>query len=465
MMKVATLFILFPAVAADSESVNQARSNNPNLRGGGVVRKQSHRHEGHSLLDEFRQQRAHKKDLEDDTADDVAEVDDAGEQIVGPGKYVDPDDIHAKSHPAVFRTSRLSRGEMEKRAYEMETKLQQVEEGTLDLNEKTVDRYKKFVERYNELEKEIHLMNHPEEKEAEEGNTTSNGDAADEKKTSTSAYSSGKAEYEKAIEKMKENKEKEVPGEKVPKVVDAGEEKISEKATSAGKKSEYVYGADGSKQLRIVDDDDEINQLDTPDEIESKGDEDEFVVSKGEKPSTVEIEDDDDIPPNFEGLAEGKLASKTAEKSPEPEEEIVDSEGASDAAQEDIPPNFEGLASEEGSEEPEETVATRGNDEIPAEIVENSLEKVKKLAEVVSNTEVPSKNVEEAIATQNVETDDTEEAPLSDDRNASTPHLEEGGADGSEDAGTEEMDKTLLPKPNEGLKSSEGDMDADGEER
>ena len=455
-MKVATLLILFPAVAADSESVNQARSKNPNLRGGEVVRKQSHRHEGHSLLEEFRQQRAHKKDLEDVTADGVAEVGDAGEQIVGPGKYLDPDDVHKKSlaqqnkaHPAVFRTSRLSRGEMEKRAYEMETKLQQVEEGTLELNEKTVDRYKKFVERYNELEKEIYLMNHPEEKEAEDGNTTSNGDAADEKKTSTSAYSSGKAEYEKTIEKMKGHKEKQVSGENVSKAVEVGEEKVTEKATSTGKKSEYVYGADGSKQLRIVDDD-EINQLDIPDEIVSKGDEDAIgAVATGKEPSTVE--DDDDIPPNFEGLAEGKMTSKTSEKSPE--EEIVVSDDTSDVAEDNIPPNL--------SEEPEERVAMthpRGNDEIPADIVENSLEKVKKLTDVVSNPELSMKNVEEAITTHNGETDDTDEAPLSEDREAATSRLE-GGDTGSEDAGTEEMDKNLLPKP------SERDMNADGVER
>eukprot|EP00985_Skeletonema_marinoi_P031376 scaffold37673_cov136-Skeletonema_marinoi.AAC.2 len=581
-MKVATLLILLPATAADSQSVNQARSNNPNLRGGGAVRKQSHRHEGHSLLEEFRQQRAHKKDIEDDTADDVTEqvVAGAGELIVGPGKYSDPVDTHHekslarnnKAHPAVFRTSRLSRGEMEKRANEMETKLQQVEEGTLQLNEKIVDRYKKFVDRYNELEKEIHLMNHPEEKEAEDENTTNIGDAAEEEEKSTSAYSSGKAEYEKSIEQMKEKKEHDV----LMKVMEGdGEGKVTEKATSAEKKAEYVYAADGTKQLRVMDDD-EINQLDKPDESGNKGGEDNLeavstggesstaedddippnfeglsegkmtntaewaskeeigskggddnleTVSKGGESSTAEDDDippnfeglsegkmtnnaekssrtevvskegddnletvtvggesstaeDDDIPPNFEGLSEGKMTTNTSEKAPK--EEIVGSEETSDAAEDDdIPPNFEGLGGGKDSlvvsegataeEEPEASVVAtrqRGDDKIPADIsVEDSLEKVKKVADVVNTPEeVSKKSIENVKTVQTDEKDDTEEAPLADGKADATP-LKEEGDDGSDDAGTEEMDKALLPKTSEGLKSSERAMNVDGEER
>eukprot|EP00984_Skeletonema_dohrnii_P011761 scaffold4725_cov140-Skeletonema_dohrnii-CCMP3373.AAC.5 len=521
-MKVATLLILLPATAADSQSVNQARSSNPNLRGGGAVRKQSHRHEGHSLLEEFRQQRAHKKDIEDDTADDVAEevVAGAGELIVGPGKYSDPVDVHPvkspvrnnKAHPAVFQTSRLSRGEMEKRAYEMETKLQQVEEGTLQLNEKTVDRYKKFVDRYNELEKEIHLMNHPEEKEAEDENTTNNGDAAEEEEKSTSAYSSGKAEYEKSIEQMKEKKEHDV----LMKVMEGdGEGKVTEKATSAEKKAEYVYAADGTKQLRVMDDD-EINKLDKPDESGNKGGEENLeAVSTGGESSMAEDDDippnfeglsegkmtnnaekssrtevvrkegddnletvtpggesstaeDDDIPPNFEGLAEGKMTTNTAEKAFK--EVIVGSEETSDAAEDDdIPSNFEGLGGGKDSlvvsegatteEEPEANVVAtrqRGDDKIPADIsVEDSLEKVKKVADVVNTPEeVSKKSIENVKTVQTDEKDDTEEAPLADGKADATP-LKEEGDDGSDDAGTEEMDKALLPKTSEGLKSSE----------
>jgi len=582
-MKIATLLILLPATAANSQSVNQARSNNPNLRGGGAVRKQSHRHEGHSLLEEFRQQRAHKKDIEDDTADDIAEqvvADNAGELIVGPGKYSDPVDVHPekspvrnnKAHPAVFQTSRLSRGEMEKRAYEMETKLQQVEEGTLQLNEKTVDRYKKFVDRYNELEKEIHLMNHPEEKEAEDEDTTNIGDAAEEEEKSTSAYSSGKAEYEKSIEQMKEKKEHDV----LMKVMEGdGEGKITEKATSAEKKAEYVYAADGTKQLRVMDDD-EINQLDKPDESGNKGGEDNLeavsessmaedddippnfeglsegkmtntaewgsteeigskggddnleTVSKGGEPSTAEDDDDippnfeglsegkmtndaekssrtevvrkegddnletvttggesstaedDDIPPNFEGLAEGKMTTNTAEKAFK--EEIVGSEETSDAAEDDdIPPNFEGLGGggkdslvvSEGAtteEEPEANVVAtrqRGDDKIPADIsVEDSLEKVKKVADVVNTPdEVSKKSIENVKTVQTDENDDTGEAPLADGKAVDAMPLKEEGDDGSDDAGTEEMDKALLPKTSEGLKSSERAMNVDGEER
>jgi hypothetical protein len=480
-MKAATtLLILLPAAAADSQSVNKARRENPNLRGGGVVahKKQSHRHEGHSLLEEFRNQRAHKKDIENDTAEDGGEVADAGGLIVGPGKYVDlPEEKsrtrNSKAHPAVFRTSRLSRGEMEKRASEMESMLQQVEDGTLQLNKKTVDRYKKFVDRYHELEKEIYLLNHPEEKEVEDENTASHGDVAEEKKKSTSAYSSGKAEYEKAIEQMKEKKEidvlvqkdKDVSGESVPKVMEevVGEEK---EVTVTGKKSEYLYGVDGSKQLRIVDDD-EINQLDQPDgsvgkvggddstaekafkeEITaSKGGEDKFDAVVKEKNSITVEDDDDDIPPKFEGLTGEKMTSNAAEKSPK--EEIVVSEENSDAAENDGIPLM--------SNEAEGKVATtsrRGNDEIPSDIVENSLEKVKKLAAVVNTPdEVPKKSVERTKTAQSDEKGDTEETPLPDRKAA------------SEDAGTEEIDKTSLPKTSEGQISSEIDMDAEGGNR
>ncbi|KAL7499100.1 hypothetical protein ACHAWT_007611, partial [Skeletonema menzelii] len=470
-----TLLILLPAAAADSQSVNQARSENPNLRGGGVVhKKQSHRHEGHSLLEEFREQRAHKKDIENDTAEDVAEVADAGEQIVGPGKYVEHDDNveekslarNSKEHPAVFRTSRLSRGEMEQRAYEMETMLQQVEEGTLKLYAAA------------QASCEIYLINHPKKKEAENGNTTSNGDAVDEKKKSRSAYSSGKAEYEKTIEQMKEKKEidvlmqkgKEMSGESVAKVMEVGEEQV----TSTGKKSEYVYGVDGSKQLRIVDDD-EINQLNQPDGSVSKGGEDDGTAGKASEEENIaskggedkfdavsegkNSDDDDDIPLNFEGFNEEKMTSKTAEKTPK-EDIVVSEENSAATEDDDIPPNFETL----GSKEPKEKVAMtsrRGNDEIPSDIVENSLEKVKKLADVVSTPDEVPKETDEVVKTaQSDENDDSEETPLP-ERKADTASLK----DVSEDAGTEEIDKTLLPKTSEGLKSSEREMDADGEER
>lgn len=528
-MKVASLLILLPAAAAaDSQSVNQARSVNPNLRGG--VRKQSHRREGHSLLEEFRQQRVHKKDIieEDDGPDaaDQAVVDDAvgaGEQSVGAGKYFDhhdDDNLHEKSlarkkkaRQNVFRTSRLSRGEMEKRAEEMKSKLQQVEEGTLQLNEKTVDRYKKFVDRYNELEKEIYRMNHPEEKEKEEdakqhtANTGSNTEAAEEKK-STSAYSSGKAEYEKSIEQMKEKKEmdvmnamiqkdKEVSGSSsVAKVVTEGgeEEKDTKKVTTPGKttSSEYVYAADGSKQMKTMDDDD-ISQLEKPDEIgskDNKGNNNFEVVSKGGKSSTPN--EDDDIPPNFEGLAEGKMATNTAEKT-STKTVVVSKGNKSDAddQDDDIPPNWEGLVDGIGphdvvsegvtveEEEPEEETVVnntrqRGNDEIPTDIVsvEDSLGKVKKLADKVGSTaeEVPKKSVEKKVKTaQKDEEGDTEETPVAVGKTATTPLKEEGGDDGAEDAGTDEMDKDTLPKlqpeTSEGQKSVERGMNADGEER
>ena len=462
-MKVATLLILLPAAAAASQSVNQARIDNPKLRGG--VRKQIHRHEGHSLLEEFRQQRAHQEDIEDATDQEV--VNDAGEQSVGPGKYFTEDDRHEKSlarkkktrQSSVFRTSRLSRGEMEKRADEMKSKLQQVKEGSLELNEKTVERYTKFVDRYNELEKEIYLMENPEEKEEEDNANT--GAAAEEKK-STSAYSSGKAEYEKSIQQMKEKKEIDVMTH-LDKEASGG----SGMETKVAKKAEYVYAADGSKQLKTMDDDDDdINRLENPDERGSN----EIIFSKG-KSSTAE-DDDDDIPPNFEGLVEGKMDTNTAEKA---SKTVVSNGKSDDAADDDIPPNFEGLAIDgngkgdvvsEGvnaEEEPEEKAVTtrqRGNDEIPTDIdVENSLEKVKKLADVVNTPEeVPKKSVEKASTARKDEKGDTEEAPIV-----------VGTGNGSEDAGTEEMDKSLIPKveleTSEGQKSTERDMNADGGER
>ena len=191
-------------------------------------------------------------------------------------------------------------------------------------------------------------MNHPEEKEAEDENTTNIGDAAEEEEEkSTSAYSSGKAEYEKSIEQMKEKKE-----HVLMKVMEGdGEGKVTEKATSAEKKAEYVYAADGTKQLRVMDDD-EINQLDKPDESGNKGGEDNLeAVSTGGESSTAE---DDDITPNFEGLSEGKMTN-TAEwaskeeigsKGGDDNLETVSKGGEPSTAEDDddIPPNFEGLS-------------------------------------------------------------------------------------------------------------------------
>jgi len=485
-MKVATLFILLPVTAADSQSVDQARSDNPNLRGG--VRKVHYRHAGHSLLEEFRQQRVHKKDIEDDDPDAADHA--VGEQSVGPGKYVD---IHEKSlvrdqaHQSVFRTSRLSRGEMESRADEMKSKLKQVEEGTLQLSEKTVDRYKKFVDRYNELEKEIYLMNHPEEQEKEDANDINTDNNAEEETKSISAYSSGKAEYEKSIEQMKEKKEmdelnamikkdKELSGSSVAKVIDDGEEKGAKKATSPGESSsKYVYAADGSKQLKTADDDD-ISRLEKPDESGSKGESNNLeIVSKGRK--SITPDEDDDIPPNFEGLAEGNQATNTAEKEPK----TLVSTGKSDSVQnDDIPPNWEGLVDGIGAhdvvsegataeEVPKEIVAqTRrtGDDEIPTEIsVENSLAKVKKLADVVSTAEdVPLQSVEKLKRAQKDEEGDKEDAPVAVGKTVTT-YLNEEGDDGSEDLGTEEvMGKDRIPnlesKTSAGQKSSERGMNA-----
>jgi len=212
-------------------------------------------------------------------------------------------------------------------------------------------------------------------------------------------------------------------------------------------------------------------------EIGSKrGDDNLETVSKGGEPSTAE--DDDDIPPNFEGLSEGKMTTNTAEKAPK--EEIVGLEETSDAAEDDdIPPNFEGLGGGKDSlvvsegataeEEPEANVVAtrqRGDDKIPADIsVEDSLEKVKKVADVVNTPEeVSKKSIENVKTVQTDEKDDTEEAPLADGKADATP-LKEEGDDGSDDAGTEEMDKALLPKTSEGLKSSERAMNVDGEER
>ena len=202
-MKLATaLSIILPVVSvtADTASVNQARLANPNLRGGG----RHHHHEAGSLIKEFREQRVHKKDLQVEEVDsDNAIVDNAvgvdgiaaagSEESVGPGKYFNQqednngsDFLHEKSlaarkkkaqedqHQQIFRTSRLSRTEMESKAKEMELKLIQVEEGTLQLSAKTIDRYKKFVARYNELEKEIYDLDHPEEKKKDEEESMTN---------------------------------------------------------------------------------------------------------------------------------------------------------------------------------------------------------------------------------------------------------------------------------------------------
>jgi hypothetical protein len=259
-------------VTADTYSVNQARLANPKLRGGGHTH---HHHETGSLIKEFREQRVHKKDVQDEEVDsDNAIVDNAvgkdgiaaagNEESVGPGKYFNQqednnvsDFLHEKSLAArkkkaqeeqrqqIFRTSRLSRTEMQAKAKEMELKLIQNEAGTLQLSAKTIDRYKKFVARYNELEKEIYYLDHPEEKKKDEEESMANnakinkdgkkGDIEMNKKTTSSAYSSGKAEYEKSIEQMKEKKEidelihkekkvMEVVGEEEKKVMEVGEE-------------------------------------------------------------------------------------------------------------------------------------------------------------------------------------------------------------------------------------------------
>jgi hypothetical protein len=139
---------------------------------------------------------------------------------------------------------------MESKAKKMELKLIQVEEGTLQLSAKTIDRYKKFVARYNELEKEIYYLDHPDEKKKDEesmANDTKNnidgknGDTEMNKKTTSSAYSSGKADYEKSIEQMKEKKEIDELIYKEKKVMEVEEEE------KKGKEVMDVTHADADK--------------------------------------------------------------------------------------------------------------------------------------------------------------------------------------------------------------------------
>ena len=520
-MKVATaLLILLPAAAADSQSFNEARSENSNLRGGG-----GHSHKGHSLLEEFRQQRAHKKDIEDDA--DI--VTDSVGISVGPGKYSDPVDDEknptrksTEGHSAIFRTSRLSRGEMEKRAHEMEAQLQQVKDGTLELNEKTIDRYQKFVDRYNELEKEIYALNHPEEKEPEDANTSNDTTASDAKKL-TSAYSSGKAEYEKSIKEMKEKKEiKEINLlmlKDVPKtnndvtVAETQEEGRTGKAADIETTSKYVYAADGTKQLKI-NDDDEINQLpEKPEKIneldlQGSATDDDDVPSNFEgleegkissksaikvSNASFEAEEDDDIPPNFEGLEEGKISPKVNDEASKDDIDQSDDEAKHDE-------NFSNTQEPDGGsgahdnivvqggakdEEDEETGIPRDGDknEVSSEVdVKNSLEKVKKLADAVSTTEealekntgkedteqasvVPEKIADIEDTEQAVDTGDVKGARLVDDKLATISLNIKEVNHASEDAGTDEIEKSFLPnldaETSEGQKSTERGMNED----
>ncbi len=460
-MKLATaLSIILPVVSvtADTFSVNQARLANPNLRGGHT----HHHHETGSLIKEFREQRVHKKDVQDEEVDsDNAIVDNAvvggdgiaaagNEESVGPGKYFNEQEDnngsdysrHEKSlaarkkkaeeeqqHQQIFRTSRLSRTEMEAKATDMELKLIQVEEGTLQLSSKTIERYKKFVARYNELEKEIYYLDHPEEKKKDEeesmaDDTKNNkdgtkGDTEMNKKTTSSAYSSGKAEYEKSIEQMKEKKEIDELIHKEKKVMEVGvgeEEKkgkdvmdvtnadadeadvFPEKVDKVSTKTMEVVGEEkpSSKYADrdTVDDDEIIDSLEIPSEQNGKIKGEITVTGRFSK----EEDDDDDIPPNFEGLVDGK-ASDPLEKAA-----------------------------------PKETGSTKQLS-VPANIsVENSLEKVKKLVETVDTT--PKKKM----------ADDIEEESSTVENTVST-QLNEGGNDNeSEDAGTKEMDRALLEK-------------------
>lgn len=217
-------------------------------------------------------------------------------------------------------------------------------------------------------------------------------------------------------------------------------------------------------------------RLEKPDESGSKGESNNLeIVSKGRK--SITPDEDDDIPPNFEGLAEGNQATNTAEKEPK----TLVSTGKSDSVQnDDIPPNWEGLVDGIGAhdvvsegataeEVPKEIVAqTRrtGDDEIPTEIsVENSLAKVKKLADVVSTAEdVPLQSVEKLKRAQKDEEGDKEDAPVAVGKTVTT-YLNEEGDDGSEDLGTEEvMGKDRIPnlesKTSAGQKSSERGMNA-----
>lgn len=114
-----------------------------------------------SLLKQFRENRAHH--ASHDSTDQVGNEhppartvaqDKNGGEYVSAGKSVEP----AEETTHVFRTSRLSEGEMESRAKEMMKKLESVERGELELAQTTVERYKKFVARYRDLEKELGLI-------------------------------------------------------------------------------------------------------------------------------------------------------------------------------------------------------------------------------------------------------------------------------------------------------------------
>lgn len=468
-MKLATaLSIILPVVSvtADTYSVNQARLANPKLRGAG----RHHHHETGSLIKEFREQRVHKKDVQDEEVNsDNAIVDNAvgvvgdgvaaagNEESVGPGKYFNQQEDrngsgyypHEKSlaarkkaeqeqqHQQIFRTSRLSRTEMQAKAKDMESKLIQVEEGTLQLSAKTIDRYKKFVARYNELEKEIYDLDHPEEKKKKDEeesmakDTKSNmggkkGDT-EAKKTTSSAYSSGKAEYEKSIEQMKEKKEidelihkekkvmevigeDEKKGEEVMDVTHADADKADVDKVST--KTMEVVGEEkpSSKYADrdTVDDDEIIDTLEMPSEQSGKI-KGEITVTGGNSKE----DDDDDIPPNF-GLVDGKASDPLKKAAPK----------------------------EAGSTK---------QLSVPADIsIENSLEKVKKLVETVDAT--PAKVEKKSMA-------DDIEAESSTVENVST-QLKEGDNDNeSEDAGTVEMDRAVLEK----LGSEKGMNNTDGE--
>lgn len=468
-MKLATaLSIILPVVSvtADTVSVNKARLANPNLRGG-----RQHHHETGSLIKEFREQRVHKKDVQDEEVDsDNAIVDNtvgvvggsiaaSGNESVGPGKYFNEQQQdnngsdsprHEKSlaarkkkaqeqqHQQIFRTSRLSRTEMEAKAKDMELKLIQVEEGTLQLSAKTIERYKKFVARYNELEKEIYYLDHPDEKKKDEEESMANNDTKNDidgkkgdiemKKTSSSAYSDGKAEYEKSIEKMKEKKEIDELIHKEKKVMKVGEEEkkgkdvmvvtntdadkadvFPEKVDKVSTKTMEVVGEEkpSSKYADrdTVDDDEIIDSLEIPSKQNGKI-KGEITVTGGV--SKEDDDDDDDIPPNFEGLVDEKASDPLNEAAPK---EIGSTKQLS----------------------------------VPADIsVENSVEKVKKLVETVDTT--PKKKMADDIESSTGKKVSTE--------------LKEGGNDNeSEDAGTVEMDRAVLEK----LSSEKGNADGESE--
>jgi hypothetical protein len=391
-MKLAVLILLLPAATADSASVNQARAANPKLRGGT---------EEHSLVAEFKEKRAHKKDISANSDLDHVEV-------VGPGKYFSQKEETARKEvpqAAIFRTSRLSRNEMEKRAIEMKAKLQQVEMGTLELNEKTVGRYKKFVQRYDELEKEIYRLNHPEEeekvmKEEKEDSTNNNNSSnSNTAKKSISAYSSGKAEFEKSIKQLKEKKRIDVlvqnnDKDEVPSTGTSSMAKIME----IGKETVVMDATFGKTSNRAVDG---VKHLEKPvEKIGSKGDLDNFeIVSEGKiiRP----IEDNDDIPPNFEGLGKN-----TAEEE-EPDDKVV-------------------ISRQKGGDD---KTAKKINN--LAEIVSTTFEE-----KTVSKTEIVGEAHEELATVGKVATT----------TDKTTSHLKREGDNGSEDAGTEEMDRVVLEK-------------------